>query len=474
MSQRDDPASADSAKLPVAKRIDKAVGSTIETARQLYNGASVTGAEIVLSGRMAALKKLGKIQSTLGEDYQRIFASNPLVVDSLSRAPLLIENKELLSTAFNLPWTTATLWIAAAGTVAALQRPMGHALGGLFHYGPGHVQRWAEISQYMDSVAGSGHRLKYGHSVDFLPEIVEQFGIEGVPAFFCHLLQDFTTVDGLPVLPNAWGIKQSIEIAAISPKTATALVSLSASSLLSGLMIATTIWKIWDAWERDKRKRKLLSAAESAAENHDYTGAIENYKRALELERAAATLIALGQVYLRRTATRPYAHRAFADAVQMLSTDRARTIPYHGAQLSLRGIAGLYALATADVIGERYPQYWQEQVEDLVNATVHSFASAAATLERDSERRVANPLVRPALFSAAINRYLAAQVSCQYPLLEDRQQLVTAHITGAIGLIGRVAQQDEASFRESANQVRDVWTRTMLPEQEAELLLATA
>lgn len=368
---------------------------------------------------------------------------------------------------------TATLWTAATGTVTAFQRPVGRALGGLFHYGPGHVPRWAEINQYMDSVAGSGHRLKYGHSVDFLPDIVEQFGMEGVPAFFCHLLQDFTTVDGLPVLPNAWTIKQSWEMAGIPPKTATALVSLSASNVLAGVMIAATIWKIWDQWERDNRKRKLLSAAESAAENRDYTGAIESYKQALELERAPATLIALGQVYLRRPATRPYAHRAFTDAVQMLGTDPAKTIPYQGAQLSLRGIAGLQALATADVIGERYPRYWQEQVEDLVNATVHSFASTAAKLERDSQRRVANPLVRPPLFSAAINRYLAAQAACQYPMLEGRQQVVTAHITGAIGLIGRMARQDEVSFRESANQLRGVWIRTVLPEEEADLLLAT-
>jgi hypothetical protein len=474
MAHQDDSISPDSPKLPATKRIDKAVGETIETARQIYNDASITGAQIVFSGRKAALKKFDKIQSTLGEDYHQIFASNPLVIDSLSKAPLLLEHRDLLSTALNLPWTTATLWTAASGAATQFQRPIGRALGGLFHYGPGHVAHWAGINRYMDSVAGSGHRLKYGHSVDFLPEIVEQFGIEGVPAFFCHLLQDFTTVDGLPVLPNSWAIKQNLALAGIPPKTATALVSLSASNVLAGMMIAAAIWKIWDKWERDNRKRKLLSAAESAAQNRDYTAAIENYKRALELDRSPATLIALGQVYLRRAATRPYAHRAFTEAVQLLGTDPARTIPYQGAQLSLRGIAGLQALATADVIGDRYPQYWQEQVEDLVNATVHSFASVAAKLERDSERRVANSLVRPPLFSAAINRYLASQAACQYPLLEGRQQLVISHITGAVRLIGRMAQQDEVRLRDSANQLRDIWARTSLPEEEADLLLATA
>ncbi len=101
--------------------------------------------------------------------------------------------------------------------------------------------------------------------------------------------------------------------------------------------------------------------------------------------------------------------------------------------------------------------------------------SAADKLERDSERLVSNSIVRPPLFSAAINRYLAAESACQYPLLEDRQQLVTTHIRKAVGLIGRVAQRDESSLsRESADDLRGVWTRTVLPETEADLLLATA
>jgi len=458
----------------VTKRLSNAAGYAINTARQVYGDASATGIALVVSGRKAALKGFGKIQSTFGEDYHQILASNPLVTDSLSRAPLLIENKDLLSTVFNLPWKTAMLWTAATGMAVEFQRPLGRALGGLFHYGPGHVQRWTEVNQYMDNVAGSGHRLKFGHSIDSLPAIIDEFGIEGVPAFFCHLLQDFTTVDGLPVLPNSWTIKQSLHLAGMAPKTATALVSLSASNVLAGLMIAKSIRSIWVAWERERRKRKLMSAAQSAVENNDFSGAIESYKRVLELERTPATLIALGQVYLLRSATRPYAHRAFAEVVQMLGAEPAMTIPYHGAQISLRGIAGLLALATADVIGDRYPQFWQEQVEDLLNSTIHSFASTATKLERDSESLAANPLARPPLFSTAINRYLAAQAACQYPLIEDRQQIVNSHIKAAIGLAGRVAQQDEAGMRGPANQLREMWVRTVLPEEEADVLLATA
>jgi hypothetical protein len=144
----------------------------------------------------------------------------------------------------------------------------------------------------MDSVAGSGHRLKFGHTVDFLPRIYERFGIEGVPAFFLHLLQDFFTQAGLPLLPNAWDIKRYLEDAGLTATTAARCVSLGASNVLAGAMIAATIFKTWDKLDRKKRKLKLLGDAESAAHSGDYSGAVENYKRALELERTPAVLMA--------------------------------------------------------------------------------------------------------------------------------------------------------------------------------------
>lgn len=436
-------------------------------------GASSFSSQVVVGGKNAAFKNFERIQNTLGEDYHYILSTNPLVLDTLEKSSLLVDNTELLSTVFNVPWSSAALWTAASGTAVTFQRPLGRALGGLFHYGPGHVKRWAEVNQYMDSVAGSGHRLKFGHSLGDLPDIYDQFGQDGIPAFFCHLIQDFTTVDGLPIFPDAWAVKQSLAASGLAPRTATALVSLSAANLLTGLMIATTVWKIWETWERNQRKRKLLSAASSAAANQDYGGAIETYKRVLEIERDSATLIALGQVYLTRISTRPFAHRAFTDAVQLLGSEPGRTIPYEGAQLSLRGVAGLQALATADVLGDRFPQAWQEQVEDLLNATIHSFSSAAAAFESASTNIVLNPLIRPPLFSAAINRFLAAQVACQYPLLEDRHRIVNTHLVAALQAIGRMAQSDETCFRLPVSQLRELWVRALLPLEEADLFLAT-
>jgi hypothetical protein len=84
----------------------------------------------------------------------------------------------------------------------------------------------------MDSVSGKYHRLKFGHSIDYLPQIVERFGVEGVPGFFMHLVQDCATVDGIPITPNAWEIKKTLELANVPRKIAAGLVSLNYSSLL--------------------------------------------------------------------------------------------------------------------------------------------------------------------------------------------------------------------------------------------------
>ncbi len=142
---------------------------------------------------------VSNLPNKLGEDYTFILEQNPLVIDTLSRQGLLVDNKELLETAYNIPWQTTLFWSTAAGTTLALQKPLAKGLGQLAHYGPGHVARWKDINQFMDSVAGKHHRLKAGHSIEYLPQIVEKFGLEGIPAYTMHLLQDFTTIDGIPL-----------------------------------------------------------------------------------------------------------------------------------------------------------------------------------------------------------------------------------------------------------------------------------
>ncbi|MFN8411644.1 MAG: hypothetical protein U0Z26_04580 [Anaerolineales bacterium] len=108
----------------------------------------------------------------------------------------------------------------------------------------------------MDTAVGVGHRLKFGHSIEYLPQIVEKFGSESVPAYFMHLLQDFTTVDGLPIVPRAWDLKDAIQAANISKKLATGLVSISFSSTLGALAVITLVSELWKFGEALTKKIK--------------------------------------------------------------------------------------------------------------------------------------------------------------------------------------------------------------------------
>lgn len=434
-----------------------------------------TGGRLAEDAAAQANQIIGETQRKLGEDYYAIVAENPVIRGTLARSDLLVANRRLLLSAYNVPWTTTLLWTAAAGGTVALQEPLAHALGDLMHYGPGHVRFWSEVNQFMDTAVGSGHRLKFGHSIEYLPQIVERFGIEGVPAYFAHLLQDFTTVAGIPIVPNAWTIKDTLEAAGLSHKVALGLVSLSFSSMLAALsvtMLVSTLCRLGKAIKKKWKLRKFLDTAALATQNRDYNAAVYNYERALELERSPLVLMAIGQVYMERTATRFRAHKSFAEAVRLLSDDPKRTVPYGGAKLSVRGLAGLQALSTADVLADIHPEYWNDHVRDLVNATAFSFCSSATAQAQQSKNLVPEVLITPAQFSAAINYYLAAKAACLYPLAEERQQTVTRNLESALRSLGLVAQYDEGRLRKPATTIRELWSLEVLPPHEAELALA--
>lgn len=443
-----------------------------ETARK---GAKLGGrlAQDVIQANQIAV---GKIQRKLGEDYYAILEDNPLVLDSLSRSNLLVENKDLLSTAYNVPWMTRLFWSAAAGSAIVSQQSIADVLGGIFHYGPGHIKRWDVINKFMDSEVGKGHRFKSGHSLDYLPEIIEKFGIEGVPAFFMHLLQDFTTVDGIPIVSGAWDLKDTLQLAGVSKKVATGLISISFSSTLGALGVITLVSELWKFSESIGKKIKTgnyLRTAASAIQNHDYNASVANYQRALEIERSPYVLMALGQVYMHRASNRLRAHQTFTDAVTLLADHPEATVPYNNSKLSVRGLAGIQALATADVLADIHPEHWNDHVRDLVNATVFSFTSAAAKQAKQSDDLIPDIAVTPAQFSAAINYYLAAKSACYYPFVEERQEKVTRNIQSSLRCLGLMAQYDEVSLRKPATTLRQLWAMELLPPDEIETALAS-
>lgn len=74
------------------------------------------------------------------------------------------------------------------------------------------------VDAMMDSVSGIGHRVKFGHSLDNLPVIIDKFGFSGTGDYFLHIGKDFASPHGIPIpfadqIRNATGIsvKQSVD-----------------------------------------------------------------------------------------------------------------------------------------------------------------------------------------------------------------------------------------------------------------------
>jgi hypothetical protein len=455
--------------------IIQTVGQAGDAASDVARKGSQIGEQLAQSAVQTTQTAISYLQRTLGEDYYAILAENPLILDTLSRSNLLMDNQLLLSTAFNLPWTTALFWGTASGATISYQRQITTVLQEYFHDAPGHIYLWKEINAYIDSSRGKYHRLKFGHSIDYLPRIVERFGVKGIPAFFMHLVQDCATVDGIPIIPKAWEVKGALELAAIPKKIAVGLVSLNYSSLLGALSVVTFVnelWKFGEALIKKAKTQHHLKTATAAIQNHDYNAAIENYQRALEVERSPFVMMALGQVYMRRPSTRLRAHRAFIDAVSLLADRPDATGLYGQARLSIRGIAGVQALSTADVLADIHPEHWNDHVQDLVNATVFSFASAASRQSAQSESLVPDMIATSAHFSAAINFYLAAKSASYYPFIEERREKVLRNLEAAQRSLGMVAQYDEKKLRPSAKEISNLWDMELLPSNEIEAALA--
>jgi hypothetical protein len=74
-----------------------------------------------------------------------------------------------------------------------------------YHDSAGHIN--PVVDRMMDSYSGRGHRINYGHNMQGLIESFHLDGVEGVGAWFDHMIKDSMTPDGIP-LPFAKAIKE--------------------------------------------------------------------------------------------------------------------------------------------------------------------------------------------------------------------------------------------------------------------------
>ena len=282
-----------------------------------------------------------------------------------------------------------------------------------------------------------------------------------------HLLQDSMSPDGIPIMPHAWDVKDYIQkSASISPKIATALVSINFRQFTWCSYSRVFIHSLWGTGESVVKKRKIkkhIEAAQNAFQSFDYNSVVANYKSALDIERNPRVLMALGQVYMQRVANRLRSHQAFTDAITLLAKQPDEMFSYHNAKISVRGVAGIQALATADTLAGIHPEHWNDHVRDLVNATVSSFSAVASKLSKEGDDFIPNNAVTPAHFSAAINYYLAAKSACNYPFNEEKEDTVSCNVQSALRSLELVAQYDEEKLRTPVTTIGKLWMMELLP-----------
>lgn len=91
------------------------------------------------------------------------------------------------------------------------------------------------VDSFMDAAKGVGHRVEFGHSLDYLPTIYERFGITGVVDYFSHGIRDVMSPHGMP-MPFARAIRDAL---GLRPMTAVDWLCFNIGDVLSaGLSVA--------------------------------------------------------------------------------------------------------------------------------------------------------------------------------------------------------------------------------------------
>jgi hypothetical protein len=131
-------------------------------------------------------------------------------------------------------WSRAILSVGSAASLVGNSRLIRVTAGRWLHpdYNS-HLGTFKPINQAMDSSRGSWHRVFRGHSIEWLPSLVCEFGLIAIPAYVIHLTQDFTTLQGVPVIPWAGVVHGWLMSAGLTHNTAAAVLSVNATHLVA-------------------------------------------------------------------------------------------------------------------------------------------------------------------------------------------------------------------------------------------------
>jgi succinate dehydrogenase/fumarate reductase flavoprotein subunit len=182
------------------------------------------------------------------------------------------------------------------------------------------------------------------------------------------------------------------------------------------------------------------------------------YDRLIELDpQRPSAHMGLSQALMHIAEERLRAHQHACFAVALLVNEPERVVQFAGAQISLRGLAGVQALSTIDAMEGVTEESWRRHTTKLAEDTVDSFAAAAEGLGTQSV--VPGQVVFPPVASAAINRYLAAACIGSCPPMDFREERLSRQVDKAADLLQRTRPDRNLKLGDRPVVLAEVWKR---------------
>lgn len=159
------------------------------------------------------------------------------LASAITSVPRHIDRAVSRATGIDLAWSSGIVTLGSAGYAFAYREPFRAYAAWHLHDRPGHFGCFAAVNATIDSVAGKNHRLKYGHTIFWLPSLIQTHGVIAIPGYAVHVLQDFTTVAGFPLFPGARLAAIGLRKAGLRSAVATGFVTVNLAGAI-GLLSA--------------------------------------------------------------------------------------------------------------------------------------------------------------------------------------------------------------------------------------------
>jgi hypothetical protein len=148
-------------------------------------------------------------------------------------------------TGVNYDWSRAILSVGSATNLVGQRRALrGLAQSWLHPNHSSHLAVFDSINRAIDSDPRFCHRLFRGHSIEWLPSLVREFGPRAIPAYAAHLAQDFTTPQGIPLIPWAGAVYPLLVSAGLRKARAATLLSINLAGATAFLGTAVVAYEV--------------------------------------------------------------------------------------------------------------------------------------------------------------------------------------------------------------------------------------